>query len=382
MKKLLLAALAASVGAVTADAQLTPGDRVEAQIYAGHYWDYYDTGTVSADAVAFRRLDANGPNIDPLAGSLELIGAMAAAAYGPGVDPEILLHTDPVFQEAVRTHSTTGTAVIPTWSPLAAAAPLGVLEADADLTSDPYEQDGDLHVPAAVPVSRLNGDDGGGGDDGGELGPAGRDQGGGDATPGPNVRPFIEELDVLLEDSHLPELSGRGLYVPDPTIPGTDKPDITTGGLDCEDFAEMFNGFAGNQHPGMSTSYVTVEYTTRDGKKVVHAMSVVEEGGGYYIIDPQTGLKEGPYPSQEAAKAGVSRILEQRYNADPSKSGENTYDFGEKYPDPSKPWHEVPAMIIIMWTVLEEYDTDPNDYRPPGGKVGTGMGTGGDPPTP
>lgn len=50
---------------------LTPLKRVEATEWARHFFNWYETGGISVDAIRFAHVDPNGPSVNPITEALQ-----------------------------------------------------------------------------------------------------------------------------------------------------------------------------------------------------------------------------------------------------------------------------------------------------------------------
>jgi hypothetical protein len=93
-------------------------------------------------------------------------------------------------------------------------------------------------------------------------------------------------------------------------------------------------------------------------------MVLIQQGDGYFVVDPQSGMVVGPFSSVAEAEEGVRDILDQHYNYDPSDDVtiNETEDFPSSEPPP---FYEDPTILQQFEDALNAIGvTDVSPYLP------------------
>lgn len=177
--------------------------------------------------------------------------------------------------------------------------------------------------------------------------PAARFAGGGGS--GSNFRgdgTTSEEMQDCI-DMKKRKLAGQGLYKNDKA--GGIFGSGADPGFDCDDFADAIGAFLVKDKEGASYSQVGCTFRGGNKKKGSHAITRIDAGGQYWLVDGQTGLTSGPHNTDVPMDA--SSITEGGYGAQDGTTNTNQSTdapndrswgrglFGNGEPDP---WHTDP----------------------------------------
>jgi hypothetical protein len=286
----------------TANAQVgdspTPLLRVEATEWARQFFNWYETGEISIDAMRFAYIDPSGPSMNPITEALQTFDNLTGHTAQDENDIWSYMASEPQVYNSFRHLAMTGTLVSSYSSPLAvehlayyANDPNTTLTEDGIVTS---KKDKAGPTPNPLP------------------------DGHGDGVPD-EWQDFWDDLQDAVNESHLAEID---LYIPD-TYPDSGIPfwpfDNTEGspGFDCDDYATAMEQYLEetflDDYPDAEIPYLLV-YWGGFG----HAMTLVKQDGTYFVIDPQSGELVGPFSSVAEAEQGVRDILDAHYNYDES----------------------------------------------------------------
>lgn len=281
----------------------------ECQEYASYYWEWYETGIMTAELESCTFSFSVGGNMNPFLPTIGIFNELYAYLLTPDFNILDLIKNDSSIFESFKHHSITGEVITPLMSEEAIAHLLMISNAQTSIT---YEEDCDLYEtmfagPEEVEIS-INSE--------GQMvlvssiatkkkfSPCP------DSNDGEIPDEWSEFWRVLRGAVMYSKLVATQCYISDDQDPG--RP-----GFDCDDFADAMINYLvytlKDSYPGL-TGYPLYLKWCWDG----HTFSILEIDGVFWLIDPQTGAIKGPFDSWSAVvSAGWSLLIDEPYNADP-----------------------------------------------------------------